>query len=89
MYFIFVKVSNIDPNVDLFIHSPTFSLNEVKLILEGGFLTPFTSKNSSQLSTTLCPNGCGHLWTSWVLTIVFYNKYNFMDDYYSIENVAL
>ena len=34
LYFIFVKVSNLDPDVDLFIHAPTFSFNEVKLILK-------------------------------------------------------
>ena len=43
LYFIFVKVSNLDPEVDLFIHAPTFSFNEVKLILEGGLLTQSTS----------------------------------------------
>jgi hypothetical protein len=43
LYFIFVKVSNADPKVDLFIHAPTFSFNEVKLILEGGLLTLSTS----------------------------------------------
>jgi hypothetical protein len=43
LYFIFVKVSNIDPEIDLFIHAPTFSFNEVKLILEGGLLTQFIS----------------------------------------------
>jgi hypothetical protein len=35
LYFIFVKVSNANPEVDLFIHAPTFSFNEVKLIIEG------------------------------------------------------
>ena len=34
LYFIFVKVSNADPDVDLFIYASTFSFNEVKLILE-------------------------------------------------------
>ena len=43
MYFIFVKVSNADLEVDLFIHAPTFSFNEVKLILEGGLLIQSTS----------------------------------------------
>lgn len=43
LYFIFVKVSNADPEVDLFIHAPTFSFNEVKFILEGGLLTQSTS----------------------------------------------
>ena len=36
--FIFVKVSNADLEVDLFIHAPTFSFNEVKLILKGASL---------------------------------------------------
>ena len=39
LYFIFVKVSNVDHEVDLFIYAPIFSFNEVKLILEGGLLT--------------------------------------------------
>ena len=43
LYFIFVKVFNLDLDVDLFIHTPTFSFNEVKLILEGGLLTHSTS----------------------------------------------
>jgi hypothetical protein len=43
LYLIFVKVSNIDPKVDLFIHAPTLSLNEIKLIIEGGLLTQSTS----------------------------------------------
>ena len=43
LYFVFVKVSNADPEVDLFIHAPTFSFNEVKFILEGGLLTHSTS----------------------------------------------
>jgi hypothetical protein len=43
MYYIFVKVSNLDAEVNLFIHTPTFSFNEVKLILEGGFLIQSTS----------------------------------------------
>ena len=43
LYFIFVKVSNADPKVDLFIHAPTFSFNDLKLILEGGLLTQSTS----------------------------------------------
>jgi hypothetical protein len=38
LYYIFVKVSNLDAEVNLFIHAPTFSFNEVKLILEGGLL---------------------------------------------------
>jgi hypothetical protein len=43
IYFIFVKVSNVDPKVDLFIHAPIFSFNEVKLILEGDLLRQSTS----------------------------------------------
>ena len=43
LYFIFVKVSNANPEVDLFVHAPTFSFNEVKLILEGGLLIQSTS----------------------------------------------
>ena len=43
LYYIFVKVSNLDAEVNLFIHAPTFSFNEVKLILEGGLLTQSTS----------------------------------------------
>jgi hypothetical protein len=43
MYFIFVKVSNADPKVDLFIHAPIFSFNEVKLIIEGDLLRQSTS----------------------------------------------
>ena len=48
LYFIFVKVSNADPEVDLFIHAPTFSFNDVKLILEGGLLIQSSSQNSSR-----------------------------------------
>ena len=43
LYFIFVKVSNVDPKIDLFIHASSFSFNEVKLILERGLLTQSTS----------------------------------------------
>jgi hypothetical protein len=39
LYFLFVKISKLDPEVNLFIHAPTFSFNEVKIILEGGLLT--------------------------------------------------
>jgi hypothetical protein len=35
LYFIFIKLFNADPEVDLFIHAPTFSFNEIKLIIEG------------------------------------------------------
>ena len=43
LYYIFIKVSNLDAEVHLFVHAPTFSFNEVKLILEGGLLTHSTS----------------------------------------------
>ena len=43
LYYIFVKVSNLDAEVHLFIHAPTFSFNDDKLILEGGLLTQSTS----------------------------------------------
>jgi hypothetical protein len=43
LYYIFIKVSNLDADVNLFIHAPTFSFNEVKLILDGGLLTHSTS----------------------------------------------
>jgi hypothetical protein len=43
LFFIFVKISNTDPEVDLFIHAPTFSFNEVKFILEGSLLIQSTS----------------------------------------------
>jgi hypothetical protein len=42
LYCIFIKVSNLDADVNLFIHAPTFSFNEVKLILEGGLMIQFT-----------------------------------------------
>ena len=35
LYFIIFKVSNLDPDFDLSIHAPTFSFNEVKLIIKG------------------------------------------------------
>ena len=45
VYFIFLKVCHLDPWVDMFIHAPTFSFNEVKLVLESGILThPFAEK---------------------------------------------
>jgi hypothetical protein len=34
LYYIFIKVSNLDADVNSFIHAPTFNFNEVKLILE-------------------------------------------------------
>jgi hypothetical protein len=43
LYFIFIKVSNADPEVDLFIHASTFSFNEVKLILDGVLLIQSSS----------------------------------------------
>ena len=43
LYFIDVKVSNIDPEIYLFIHALTFTFNEVKFILKGGLLTQSTS----------------------------------------------
>ena len=43
LYFIFVKISNLDPEVDLFIHFLILSFNEVKLILEGGLLIQYIS----------------------------------------------
>ena len=43
LYYIFIKVSNLDAEVNLFIHVPTFSFNEVKFILEGGLLIQPTS----------------------------------------------
>jgi hypothetical protein len=39
VYYIFLKVCHRNPDVDLFIHAPTFSFNEVKVILESGILT--------------------------------------------------
>ena len=36
LYYIFIKVYDLDAEVIFFIHTPTFSFNEVKLILEGG-----------------------------------------------------
>ena len=43
LYFILVNVCSLDPHVDLFIHAPTFSFNEIKKILERGVLTHSTS----------------------------------------------
>ncbi len=39
LYYIFIKVCNLDPKVDLFMHAPTFSFNEIKLLHESGILT--------------------------------------------------
>ena len=38
LYYILLKVCNRDPEAELFIHAPTFSFNEVKLLLESGIL---------------------------------------------------
>ena len=76
--FIFIKVSNVDHEVDLFIHAPTFSFNEVKFILEEDFLIQSTSYNSSHPNTTFCPYRCGIFSISCEVIIVCYNKYNFM-----------
>ena len=38
LYYIFVKVCNLDPQVGLFIHAPIFSFNEIKLVFENGIL---------------------------------------------------
>ena len=38
LYYILVKVCALDSEVDLFIHAPTFSFNEVRLVLEKGIL---------------------------------------------------
>src|SRR5579875_2739958 len=38
LYFLFIILSKLDPHQNLFIHAPTFSFNEVKVILEGGVL---------------------------------------------------
>ena len=38
LYYILVKICALDPEVDLFIHAPTFSFNEIRLILEKDIL---------------------------------------------------
>ena len=38
LYYILVKVCALDPEVDLFIHAPTFSFNKIRLVLERGIL---------------------------------------------------
>ena len=43
LYYIFIKVYNFDAEVNLFIHAPTFSFNEVKFIFKGSLLTQLTS----------------------------------------------
>jgi hypothetical protein len=45
VYFIILKVCHRDLEADLFIHAPTFSFNEVKLVLESGLLTHPLAKN--------------------------------------------
>ena len=42
LYYIFVKVCALDPELNLFIHAPTFSFNEIKFVLENGILTTST-----------------------------------------------
>ena len=43
LYFIFTVICGFDAEVDAFIHAPTLSFNEVKLVLESGLLTHPTS----------------------------------------------
>ena len=43
LYYIFVKVCALDPEVDLFIHAPTLSFNKIRLVLERGILIHFAS----------------------------------------------
>ena len=38
LYYIFVKVCALDPEVDLSIHAPTLSFNEIRLVLKRGIL---------------------------------------------------
>ena len=83
------KFPNIDPKIHFFIHTPIFSFNKVKFILKRGLLTQSNSHNSSQPSSTLCPNRCGHLWTSCELTIVCYSEYIIMDYVYSVQNIIV
>ena len=89
LYFVFVKVFNVDPEADLFIHAPTFSFNEVKLILEGGLLIQSTSYNYSHPSTAFCHNGCVQFWTECELIIDCYNKYNLVDYFYFLQCFVL
>jgi hypothetical protein len=37
-YFVFTVIVSLDSDIDAFIHAPSFSLNEVKRILESGIL---------------------------------------------------
>ena len=39
VYYVLIKVCNRDPNSDLFMHAPTLSFNEIKLLHESGILT--------------------------------------------------
>ena len=43
LYYIFLKVCALDPELDFFIHAPTFSFNEIKLVLESGIFTTSTA----------------------------------------------
>jgi hypothetical protein len=38
VYFVFTVIGSLDSDRDAFIHAPSFSFNEVKLILESGIL---------------------------------------------------
>jgi hypothetical protein len=38
LYFVFTVIGSLDTDRDAFIHSPSFSFNEVKWILESGIL---------------------------------------------------
>ena len=43
LYYIFVKFCALDLEIDLFIHAPTFSFNEIRLVLESNILIHSTS----------------------------------------------
>ena len=45
VYYVFTKICGLDPKVDRFMHAPTFSFNEIKLVLERGILVHSSSKN--------------------------------------------
>ena len=47
LYYIFVKVCALNPEVDLFIHAPTLSFNEIRLILKTDILIHSTSYSSN------------------------------------------
>ena len=89
LYFIFVKVFNVDLKIDLFIQTPTFSFNEVKLILERGFLTQSIFLNSSQSNTTLCNDRYVNFLTSCEFIIFCFNIYNFKKYFYSLQDIVL